>query len=644
MKLKKLDIHNFGTIRHIELPLDDLGFVLVLGDNRDAAKADSNGAGKTMLLEAFVWCCWGETVRKLEYDDDVINEQVGKDCKVSLYLEDGGNDIVIHRFRGHSITALNSKKNDLVVQINGKAASVTDAVEMQTKINSILGTNFNTFCALLPGTSIKAATLGDVAIKDLLDKILQTELYADAKELSDEQLEEVEKKIDGLHNIVTGLKTHVASVEANLAAYEESNATFEMDKAYKLEALEAEAKDLRSTLAGYSSTLARIAEVKEAITKSQEKLNKIRTDTKATEVSIAKINNAIILYKAQGVAESKSIDKAIQALRAKMASNTELIGICHTCDQTVSESHVLRLNDGLEKQIKDQEALKAVVVASFADKIKLEELSLTELTLVLEVASTAAADLCLKRSLLDTDLNELRTQLSSEPYVRKQLDTNQKLIQGLQEHANPFTNFVNSAKKEIKEHQDTIESHTKVIEELEKDKEFLEFWSKAFSPQGIRNFLLNSIVNTLNERAKYYCKLLTNDEMSIVFDTKKELKTKGAKDKFSINVQQLHGGTGYKKASSGEKKRADIVISMVLSDLAAMKSTKHIPFRFLDEPFENIDELGTEAIVALLNEYKKKYNTVFVVTHLDNIKNIFSKCITVVKEKGISTLEWTNHQ
>jgi len=78
---------------------------------------------------------------------------------------------------------------------------------------------------------------------------------------------------------------------------------------------------------------------------------------------------------------------------------------------------------------------------------------------------------------------------------------------------------------------------------------------------------------------------------------------------------------------------------MALGELASLRAEKTIPFRFLDEPFESIDESGTEAIVTLLNQQKEKYNTVYVITHQDHFKQLFPKRLTMVKQNGISSLE-----
>jgi DNA repair exonuclease SbcCD ATPase subunit len=150
--------------------------------------------------------------------------------------------------------------------------------------------------------------------------------------------------------------------------------------------------------------------------------------------------------------------------------------------------------------------------------------------------------------------------------------------------------------------------------------------------------MLDYVTPILNDRAKYYADLLTHGEMSVSFSTKTALKSGQEKDKFTITCQQAHGATSYRGASAGERARADLVIAMALGDLAQFRTAKQLPWRFLDEPFESIDRSGTEAIVRLLNDQKARYNTVFVVTHKPDFKELFSQQVTVVKENGVSSL------
>lgn len=176
------------------------------------------------------------------------------------------------------------------------------------------------------------------------------------------------------------------------------------------------------------------------------------------------------------------------------------------------------------------------------------------------------------------------------------------------------------------------------IRTLAAEQKLCQFWADGFSPAGLRSYMLDYVTPVLNDRAAYYAQVLTGDEMKVSFTTKKTLKKGGEKDQFQIFVEYAHGGDLYKGTSKGEKARADLVIAMALGDLATFRTAKQLPWRFLDEPFESIDDAGNGAVMNLLNDQKTRFKTVFVVTHKPAFKKLFTQQITMVKENSVSTL------
>jgi len=203
----------------------------------------------------------------------------------------------------------------------------------------------------------------------------------------------------------------------------------------------------------------------------------------------------------------------------------------------------------------------------------------------------------------------------------------------------PYAAWIQQSKGQIAALEQEVEDKANERKTLSTQEQQLVFWKDAFSTSGIRSFILDNVTPVLNERVKHYCDVLTSGEMGVEFSTKTTLKSGEVREKFSINITQEHGGEGYTSNSSGERQRANLVVAFALSDLAEMHSNKRIDFRFLDEPFEGIDEAGVDAVVALLREQQTKYPTVFVVTHQSHFKDVFQAGLTMVKQHGISHLE-----
>ena len=119
MRFNKIEISNFLSYgENQEIELDRQGLVGIFGNNVDSA-FDSNGSGKSSILEAIVWCLWGETVRGLK-GDEVVNTKSGCDCEVVLNLEEGNKSYRIIRYRGKKGV---KKNNDLILTIDGVDAT-----------------------------------------------------------------------------------------------------------------------------------------------------------------------------------------------------------------------------------------------------------------------------------------------------------------------------------------------------------------------------------------------------------------------------------------------------------------------------------------------------------------------------------------
>jgi DNA repair exonuclease SbcCD ATPase subunit len=80
-------------------------------------------------------------------------------------------------------------------------------------------------------------------------------------------------------------------------------------------------------------------------------------------------------------------------------------------------------------------------------------------------------------------------------------------------------------------------------------------------------------------------------------------------------------------------------VAWALADLAAARASRPIRFRGLDEPFENLDEVGEDAVIKLLHSAVGRYETILCVTHSDHLRDQFPASITVVKENGNARFE-----
>lgn len=156
------------TKLHIDLKKYDNKFVLIEGNITDKDKVDSNGSGKSTILEAIVFGLFGKTIRGVRYADDVINSKIKKNCCVSVEF----GDYVINRYRKHS-----KHKNGLfLLRKNQKSPDGFDDLrckndsETQNKICEVIGLDYNTFIGshIFAGSSTKFTSITDAERKEIL--------------------------------------------------------------------------------------------------------------------------------------------------------------------------------------------------------------------------------------------------------------------------------------------------------------------------------------------------------------------------------------------------------------------------------------------------------------------------------------------
>lgn len=96
--ISKLIIENFFSIEKAEIDLLNRGLVLIEGINNSNDSCSSNGAGKSSIFEAILWCLYEKTLRGYSKDDVINIHRVKSGCAVSLVLEDGS---ILRRTRKH---------------------------------------------------------------------------------------------------------------------------------------------------------------------------------------------------------------------------------------------------------------------------------------------------------------------------------------------------------------------------------------------------------------------------------------------------------------------------------------------------------------------------------------------------------------
>ncbi|MTU93989.1 AAA family ATPase [Parabacteroides merdae] len=89
-KLNNIEAENLCAFRHLSYTLQQGVTTLIFGDNRDNDSQQSNGAGKSALLECIAVGVTGSPLRKIR-SEEIINDAAGE-CRIELHLTNDFSD------------------------------------------------------------------------------------------------------------------------------------------------------------------------------------------------------------------------------------------------------------------------------------------------------------------------------------------------------------------------------------------------------------------------------------------------------------------------------------------------------------------------------------------------------------------------
>lgn len=635
MKFKTLTAKNFCRFQDITLPLENQGLVLVTGRNEDAAKASSNGAGKSSLLDAFVWCLWGSTIRGLK-DDQVVNEQVGQDCFVEVVFTESGSTYTIQRCRKHSG---NHKPNDVVLLVDGEDKSGGSMAATQAKITEILGLDFDTFCVMMPGAGLKAAEMTDKQVKLLLERLLQTDAVEGAYKLAREERQALAPTIAQATAQVAATTRSITEGTTRLAEYISKRDAFTESQNARIQKLEEERALLTKRLHACEEDRSQADSLAKTL---QSIVNKLSSAEKEKDVLLQTKQSLFNSWKTSMSKLQAAVTQADVKYQATLSAIERLKSVggeCSACLQPVDDVRKALQLKALREQADKAQSVLTAAQLSYEESSSAYDEQFRSISDSINKVQAAINLHQLDKEKISEELQSKKQASSIIADLHNRLAALESQCDELHVEENPFGEMVDRLEAELKRLRIALSDQEELKQAQLAELEKLDFWVEAFSPAGIRSYMLAHTTPILNAAAAKYAELLTDNEMSVVFDTQSTQQSGKVVEKFNIKVSQKHGASVYAGNSTGERGRANLVIAFALGDLAAMRANKKIPFRFLDEPFEHIDEAGLDSVVKLLHQLESKYETVFVITHNNDFKQSFQKEITVVKSGGISHIE-----
>ena len=700
MRIRNINITNFGAFgEDITIDFDRYDpndKILIIGENNDAAGADSNGAGKSTFLNAISWAIFGRTPNNVD-SDDVIRRGTNV-VRVRLGMVDSEKrEIQIVRERQLK------GKHELQWFVDGE--SQTQRTMKQTQLSilnyfGILENNTEYFSDFLNTTYFSVDAVKAFAGKkstskdrmDLISRFLNLEILEKSTSKSKiyanrlkSDLKVIQGKIEFLKNkLDEGFNKE--QIDSDIQEYKSSKKQLQADlkklkkqheAASNYEEIKGQIVDVDGHIEHYNNELATIVKIyKEQIQDLENKLSnssaikeKIQ---KLQEQSMAKADalkdkdlNKFTDWLEKGKIKKNNLTNELNQLRSQLQKpqycpdcNTELMvedGIIKSYDskgieakQATINTELNKINSLLEDKQNDYNELKQQQddLLTIQNDIKINYQLLEGVQDIPDKIKGLNAKITAKEADNKIQVKELsKKKLGLELKIRTfNIDENLTTydIERGMDVANKKLSDITDEVARLKAQLDSRAQDQQALDTMVKEETgFIDnianytYWVEGFP--AIRRWMIEAFLPTFEQQTNGYLNKMEVG-MRTRFDTLTEKKSgKGQfKEAFDLSIiDENNEKRDLETYSSGEAKRIGVCVGFALRELTLSKGYSNFNFLMMDEVIDSLDETGIGEFFNLLQSIT---GMKLLITHNTDLKTRFANTITIRKQDGVSTV------
>ncbi len=163
----------------------------------------------------------------------------------------------------------------------------------------------------------------------------------------------------------------------------------------------------------------------------------------------------------------------------------------------------------------------------------------------------------------------------------------------------------------------------------------LQELEQAFGRNGVQALLIEQALPQIEMEANRWLARLTDEEMRIYLRTqrpyKRPRKDRAHKETLDIVVSDRYGERPYETFSGGEAFRINFALRLALARFLAQRAGAPLRFLVIDEGFGSQDDEGRRRLIEAIQAVRGDFAKILVITHLDELKEMFPVRIEVQK-------------
>jgi exonuclease SbcC len=153
----------------------------------------------------------------------------------------------------------------------------------------------------------------------------------------------------------------------------------------------------------------------------------------------------------------------------------------------------------------------------------------------------------------------------------------------------------------------------------------------AFGKNGVPAMIIEAVLPELEETANALLGRLTNQRMSVRFETQRATLRGDVSETLELHIRDDLGWRPYEMFSGGEAFRINFGVRIALSQLLARRAGARLQTLIIDEGFGTQDAQGRERLVEAIRSIEDDFERIFIVTHIDELRDAFPSRIEVAK-------------
>ena len=181
----------------------------------------------------------------------------------------------------------------------------------------------------------------------------------------------------------------------------------------------------------------------------------------------------------------------------------------------------------------------------------------------------------------------------------------------------------------------TLEARRKLLAaDLDRVGEELSVYNQlreAFGKKGLQAMIIESAIPEVETEANRLLARMSDNRMSLRLETQREKVTGGVAETLDIIISDELGARAYEMFSGGESFRANLALRIAISKLLARRAGAQLQTLVIDEGFGSQDSQGRSLVVEAINSIQHDFERIIVITHIEELKDLFPARIDVVK-------------